>query len=197
VPTVCLLEPPRARQAATPVPARISPVLQEDWRTAELPWRRYLSPTDREAGSNSSALRTAARAHARPLGLSVGVVGKFSQPVILHSQDDLPDERDTPSAFPSHLSKVEIGALERKVLVNYFPCFVGTQGALPTRSHRLRRRSPSAGYASIRSLDPLVFTQGFTVAAKSLIKNGKLVGEVELRTAELGTEITLLVLVID
>jgi hypothetical protein len=35
------------------------------------------------------------------------------------------------------------------------------------------------------------------VAAKSLIKNGKLVGEVELRTAELGTEITLLVLVID
>jgi hypothetical protein len=33
--------------------------------------------------------------------------------------------------------------------------------------------------------------------AKSLIRNAKLVGEAALRTAELGTEITLLVLVID
>jgi hypothetical protein len=38
------------------------------------------------------------------------VVGKFSQPVTLHSQDDLPDERDTRSAFPSHLSKLDFGA---------------------------------------------------------------------------------------
>jgi len=43
----------------------------------------------------------------------------------------------------------------------------------------------------------LVVTQGFIVAAKWLIKNGKLDGEVGLRTAELGTEITLFVLVID
>jgi hypothetical protein len=43
----------------------------------------------------------------------------------------------------------------------------------------------------------LAVTQGFIVAAKSLIKNGKLVAEVELRIAELGTEITLRVLVID
>jgi hypothetical protein len=49
----------------------------------------------------------------------------------------------------------------------------------------------------IRTLDPLAVTQGFIVAAKSLIKHGKLVGEVELKIAELGTEITLLVLVID
>jgi hypothetical protein len=35
------------------------------------------------------------------------------------------------------------------------------------------------------------------VAAKSLIKNGKLVGEAELRIAELATKITLLVLLID
>jgi hypothetical protein len=50
---------------------------------------------------------------------------------------------------------------------------------------------------SVATLEPLVFTQGFIVAAKSLIKNGKLAGEVERRTAELGTKITLLVLVID
>ena len=50
----------------------------------------------------------------RALGLSVGVVGKFSQPVTLHSQDDLPDERDTRSAFPSHLSKVDFGAFVRE-----------------------------------------------------------------------------------
>jgi len=43
----------------------------------------------------------------------------------------------------------------------------------------------------------LIATQGFIVAAKLLIKNGKLDGEVELRTADLGTEITLLVIVID
>jgi hypothetical protein len=42
------------------------------------------------------------------------VVGKFSQPVTLHSQDDLPDERDTRSAFPSHLSKVDFGAFVRE-----------------------------------------------------------------------------------
>jgi hypothetical protein len=42
------------------------------------------------------------------------VVGKFSQPVTLHSQDDLPDERDTRSAFPSHLSKVDFGAFARE-----------------------------------------------------------------------------------
>jgi hypothetical protein len=39
----------------------------------------------------------------------------------------------------------------------------------------------------------LVVTQGFIVAAKLLIKNGKLDEEVD----ELGTEITLFVLVID
>ena len=32
----------------------------------------------------------------------------------LHSQDDLPDERDTRSAFPSHLSKVDFGAFARE-----------------------------------------------------------------------------------
>ena len=32
----------------------------------------------------------------------------------LHSQDDLPDERDTRSAFPSHLSKVDFGAFVRE-----------------------------------------------------------------------------------
>ncbi len=74
---------------------------------------------------------------------------------------------------------------------------LGTRNALPTPSHKWLRRSPLAGYLSIRTLDPLAVTQGFIVAAKSLIKNGKLVGEVELRIAELGTEITLLVLVID
>src|SRR6266478_8651579 len=50
----------------------------------------------------------------RALGLSVGVVGKFSQPVTLHSQDDLPDERDTRWAFPSHLSKLDFGAFARE-----------------------------------------------------------------------------------
>ena len=39
---------------------------------------------------------------------------KFSQPVTQHSQNDLPDERDTRSAFPSHLSKVDFGAFVRE-----------------------------------------------------------------------------------
>jgi hypothetical protein len=71
--------------------------------------------------------------------------------------------------------------------------------ALPTPSHKWPRHSYSTGYLSIRTLDPLVVTQEFTMPAKSLIRirNGELVGEAELRTAELGTEITLLVLVID
>jgi hypothetical protein len=42
------------------------------------------------------------------------VVGKFSQSVILHSQDDLSDEHDTRSAFPSHLSKLDFGAFARE-----------------------------------------------------------------------------------
>jgi hypothetical protein len=74
---------------------------------------------------------------------------------------------------------------------------LGTHNELPTPSHKWPRRSLSAGYLSIRTLDPLVVSQGFIVAAKSLIKNGKLVGEVERRTAERGAEITLLLLVID
>src|SRR5882762_5683866 len=41
----------------------------------------------------------------RALGLSVGVLGKFSQPVPQPSQGDLRDEHDTRSAFPSYLSK--------------------------------------------------------------------------------------------
>jgi len=45
----------------------------------------------------------------RALGLSVGVVGKFSQPVTQHSQCDLPDEHDTRSAFSSYLSKSRLG----------------------------------------------------------------------------------------
>jgi hypothetical protein len=39
------------------------------------------------------------------------------------------------------------------------------------RGHKWRRRSPSAGYPSIRTLEPLVFTQGFSVASKRLIIN--------------------------
>jgi hypothetical protein len=74
---------------------------------------------------------------------------------------------------------------------------LGTRNALPTLSHKWLRRSPSAGYLSIRTLDPLAVTQGFIVAAKSLIKNGKLVGELERRTADRGVEITLLLLAID
>jgi hypothetical protein len=74
---------------------------------------------------------------------------------------------------------------------------LGTHNKLPKPSHKWPRRSPSAGYLSIRTLDPLVDTQGFSVAPKSLIKNGKLDGEVQRRTAELGAEITLLLLVID
>jgi hypothetical protein len=42
---------------------------------------------------------------------------------------------------------------------------LGTHNALSTRSHKWLRRSPSAGYLSIRTLDPLVVTQGFIVAA--------------------------------
>jgi hypothetical protein len=34
--------------------------------------------------------------------------------VILYSRDDLLDERDTPSAFPSHLSKVDSSAFVRE-----------------------------------------------------------------------------------
>jgi len=45
--------------------------------------------------------------------------------------------------------------------------------------------------------DPLVFTQRFIVAAKSLIKNGNSLERWRRRTTEPGTEITLLVLVID
>jgi hypothetical protein len=62
---------------------------------------------------------------------------------------------------------------------------LGTRNALPTPSHKWLRRSPSAGYLSIRTLDPLAVTQGFIVAAKSLIKNGKLVGEVAPRLPNL------------
>jgi hypothetical protein len=54
------------------------------------------------------------RTHARPFGLSVGVIGSSSQPVTQHSQNDLPDERDTRSAFPSHRSKVDFGAFVRE-----------------------------------------------------------------------------------
>ncbi len=83
-------------------------------RTAEFPWRRYSSrPIERQVAIPPRCeppLPSACRA----LGLSVGVVGKFSQPVTLHSQDDLPDERDTRSAFPSHLSKVDFGAFARE-----------------------------------------------------------------------------------
>ena len=42
------------------------------------------------------------------------MVVKFSQPVTQHSHNDLPDERDTGSAFPSDLSEVDFGALERE-----------------------------------------------------------------------------------
>ena len=42
------------------------------------------------------------------------MIGKFSQPVTRHSQNDLPDECDTRSAFPSHLSKVDFGAFIRE-----------------------------------------------------------------------------------
>jgi hypothetical protein len=45
---------------------------------------------------------------------SAGVVVKFSQPVTQHSQNDLPDERDTRSGFPSDLSEVDFGAFERE-----------------------------------------------------------------------------------
>ena len=37
---------------------------------------------------------------------------------------------------------------------------LGTRNALPTPSHKWLRRSPSAGHLSIRTLDPLVVTQG-------------------------------------
>ena len=50
----------------------------------------------------------------RALGLSVGVVVKFLQSVTQHSQNDLPDERDTRSAFPHDLSEVDFGAFERE-----------------------------------------------------------------------------------
>jgi len=39
---------------------------------------------------------------------------KFSQLVTQHSQNDLPDERDTRSAFPSHLSKVDFGTFVKE-----------------------------------------------------------------------------------
>ena len=39
---------------------------------------------------------------------------RFSQPVTQHSQNDLPDERNTRSAFPSDLSEVDFGAFERE-----------------------------------------------------------------------------------
>jgi len=42
------------------------------------------------------------------------VSGSSHQPVTQHSQNDLPDERDTRSAFPSHLSKVDCGAFVRE-----------------------------------------------------------------------------------
>jgi len=51
----------------------------------------------------------------RALGLSVGVVGKFSQPVTQHSQCDLPDEHDTRSAFPSYLSKSRLGRSRKEI----------------------------------------------------------------------------------
>ena len=68
---------------------------------------------------------------------------------------------------------------------------LGIRNARPTPSHKWLRRSPSAGYLSIRTLDPLAVPQGFIVAAKSLIKTENSAGEVELSIAELGTEITL------
>jgi hypothetical protein len=74
-------------------------------RTAEFRCRRYSSRLIERAGSNFSALRTAAPERMQALGLSVGVVGKFSEPVTQHSQRNLPDEHDIRSAFPSYLSK--------------------------------------------------------------------------------------------
>ena len=72
---------------------------------------------------------------------------------------------------------------------------LGTHNELPTPV--ISGQDVRFQYLSIRTLDPLVVSQGFIVAAKSLIKNGKLVGEVERRTADRGAEITLLLLVID
>jgi hypothetical protein len=42
------------------------------------------------------------------------VVVKVSQPVTQHSQNDLPNERDTRSAFPHDLSEEDFGAFERE-----------------------------------------------------------------------------------
>jgi hypothetical protein len=92
----------------------------------KFPWRRYSSrPLERQVAIPPRCeppLPSACRA----LGLSVGVVGKFSQPVTLHSQDDLPDERDTRSAFPSHLSKVDVWRFRKKMYGEAFNWFSRT-----------------------------------------------------------------------
>jgi hypothetical protein len=91
-----------------------SPAPSTPARTAEFPWRRYSSrPIERQVAIPPRCeppLPNASRAR----GLSVGVVVKFSQPVTQHSQNDLPDERDTRSAFPYDLSEVDFGAFERE-----------------------------------------------------------------------------------
>ena len=91
-----------------------SPAPSTPARTAELPWRRYSSrPIERQVAIPPRCEPPLPNA-CRALGLSIGVVVKFSQPVTPHSQNDLSDERDTRSAFPSDLSEVDFGALERE-----------------------------------------------------------------------------------
>jgi hypothetical protein len=85
-----------------PLPAKsASPAPSIPTRIAEFPWLRSSSrPIERQVEIPPQC-EPPLPERCRALGLSIGVVGKFSQPVILYSQDDLPDECDTRSAFPS------------------------------------------------------------------------------------------------
>ncbi len=63
----------------------------------------------------------------------------------------LPKVADSLNVLAQHEMEKRRSPLER----------VGTHNALPTPSHKWPRRSHSTGYVSIRTLDPLVVTQGF------------------------------------
>jgi len=92
----------------------------------------------------------------RAIGLSVGVVVKFSQAATQHSQSDSPDERDTRSAFPSDLSGVNFGAFEKECAEKNSTGFLARviheallAGARIFRnSCRVRTASPSTGALS-------------------------------------------------
>ena len=83
------------------------------------------------------------------------MVVKFSQPVTQNSQNDLPDERDTRSAFPSDLSEVDFGAFERECAEKNSTGFLARviHEALLVRARKFRNFCRNAESIFMRSVD--------------------------------------------